>query len=297
MPKQYGPGMSFAFGGLAGSFACVLSNPFEVVKTRFQLQGELARGAKPYRSLGHAFVSILKSEGVAGVQRGLVPGIVFQVVCNGIRIGLFDHAKRMLHSDACPVATKLAAGALIGGVSAAVSSPLFLIKARLQAQSAGALAVGTQHGYKGMVDGLVTIARDGGLRGLYKGVDAFVYRTSFGSAFQLAGFDMLKDPCQKSLGSWNGAVVASAAAGLITTAAMNPFDVVMTRLYNQPYSAAGVGELYSGPVDCMLKSLKAEGPGFMAKGLGPHATRLVPHTIYCLVFFEKVKQAAEYVGL
>jgi hypothetical protein len=37
---------------------------------------------------------------------------------------------------------------------------------------------------------------------------------------------------------------------------MNPFDVVSTRLYNQPQGAERV---YNGPVDCFAKTFKAEG--------------------------------------
>eukprot|EP00929_Paragymnodinium_shiwhaense_P063910 TRINITY_DN31985_c0_g1_i1.p1 TRINITY_DN31985_c0_g1~~TRINITY_DN31985_c0_g1_i1.p1 ORF type:complete len:299 (-),score=33.26 TRINITY_DN31985_c0_g1_i1:159-1055(-) len=298
MPREYGPAMSFALGGMSGSFACLLSNPFEVVKTRFQLQGELACGTKPYKSMRHAFLSILKTEGIAGVQRGLSAGVSFQLLFNGVRIGLFDHVKRTIHSDAFPNGSRLLAGATTGCMAAACASPLFLVKARLQAQtSTCSLAVGAQHGYTGMFDGLRKLHREAGVRGLYRGVDGFVWRTAVGSAFQLGSFDMLKVPCQDMFGQWNGTLLASATAGLVATTAMNPLDVVATRLYNQPYCSNGIGQLYSGPLDCIAKSFKAEGPAFMTKGFLAHASRLVPHSVYCLVFFEKVKQLAEYVGL
>lgn len=45
-------------------------------------------------------------------------------------------------------------------------------------------------------------------------------------------------------------------AGLAVTTAMNPFDVISTRLYTQ---GTGVTERYTGPLDCGMKTVKAEG--------------------------------------
>lgn len=53
------------------------SNPAEVVKTRLQLQGELAKGGgkKVYNSAVDALVKTWKNEGLRGVQRGLTPAV------------------------------------------------------------------------------------------------------------------------------------------------------------------------------------------------------------------------------
>lgn len=45
-------------------------------------------------------------------------------------------------------------------------------------------------------------------------------------------------------------------AGLVVTTAMNPFDVISTRLYTQ---GGGVTERYTGPLDCAVKTVRAEG--------------------------------------
>eukprot|EP00928_Gymnodinium_smaydae_P005276 TRINITY_DN11806_c0_g2_i3.p1 TRINITY_DN11806_c0_g2~~TRINITY_DN11806_c0_g2_i3.p1 ORF type:complete len:299 (-),score=43.51 TRINITY_DN11806_c0_g2_i3:42-938(-) len=297
MPKEYGPVTSFALGGLSGAFACILSNPFEVVKTRFQLQGELSADVRPYRSVGHAFTTILAKEGIAGVQRGLVAGITFQTLFNGVRIGLFDHVKSLVHIDAAPAASRLVAGALTGCMAAATCSPLFMVKCRLQAQVLGqGTAVGTQHGYTGLLNGLASVYREGGFSLLYRGVDGFVLRTAVGSAFQLSVFDSVKGSCQEQFGSWPGTLIAAASAGAVATTAMNPFDVVSTRLYNQPRLESGAGSLYSGPVDCFIKSIRTEGISVLGKGWVTHTCRLVPHTVYCLVFFEKIKEFAAWAG-
>ena len=80
-------------GGVAACGATLFSNPLEVVKTRMQLQGELqARGSYNvhYRNVFHAFYMIGKNDGLLALQKGLIPGLGFQLVMNGIRLGSYQ---------------------------------------------------------------------------------------------------------------------------------------------------------------------------------------------------------------
>lgn len=64
----------FTAGALAACGAVTVTNPMEVVKTRLQLQGELAaRGQvkKVYTSVFQALRIIAVKEGIRGTQRGL----------------------------------------------------------------------------------------------------------------------------------------------------------------------------------------------------------------------------------
>lgn len=69
---------------------------------------------------------------------------------------------------------------------AALGSPLFLVKARIQAYSP-ALPVGAQHHYKNSRDALAQIVKEGGIRGLWRGVNASLLRTAMVST---SSFDM-----------------------------------------------------------------------------------------------------------
>jgi len=78
----------FVLGGLASVGATVFTNPIEVIKTRIQLQGELAaRGSyvKPYKGILHAFITVAKNDGMLGLQKGLVPALYFQFIINSFR--------------------------------------------------------------------------------------------------------------------------------------------------------------------------------------------------------------------
>lgn len=97
---------------------------------------------------------------------------------------------------------------------------------------------------------------------------------------------------------------------------MQPFDVVATRLYNQSNyiqwlylfclklyflfstnriyyciletDANGKGALYNGLYDALTKIFKTEGVFGLYKGVFPTWLRIAPHTVLCLVFYEKI---------
>mmetsp|Transcript_70256 Transcript_70256/g.187202 ORF Transcript_70256/g.187202 Transcript_70256/m.187202 type:complete len:214 (-) Transcript_70256:172-813(-) len=183
-----------------------------------------------------------------------------------------------------------------GATGAMVGSPFFMIKCRIQAQSkfsdVGGKGAGARR-YYGVWDGLRQVFREEGVAGLFRGVDGAVPRVMVGSATQLASYDSIKS----HLVEWGYFkegfslhLASSLLTGLIVTTAMNPFDVVSTRLYNQPQCQA---RIYSGPVDCFVKTFKAEGFGGFYKGWLAHYARLGPHTVLTLVFWEQCKLIAK----
>ena len=90
-------------------------------------------------------------------------------------------------------------------------------------------------------------------------------------------------------------VAASSLSGFLVTVAMNPADVISTRLYNQPV-VAGRGQLYSGLVDCAVKTVRAEGVRGLYKGFFAHYLRIGPHTLLTFIFWEQIKAAAAKAG-
>ena len=90
--------------------------------------------------------------------------------------------------------------------------------------------------------------------------------------------------------SWLNALLASIMGGFVVVACMTPFDVVSTRMYNQPVDLAGRGKLYSNIFDCFVKIFKSEGLWGFYKGWGPSFIRLCPHTILSLVFWDSLRK-------
>ncbi|XP_036322416.1 solute carrier family 25 member 35-like [Rhagoletis pomonella] len=88
----------YVIGGLANVGATLFTNPIDVIKTRIQLQGELAaRGTyvEPYKGIFHGLVTIARNDGLLGLQKGLVPTMYFQFVVNAFRLGIYSTANNM----------------------------------------------------------------------------------------------------------------------------------------------------------------------------------------------------------
>lgn len=194
--------MDFVIGGTAAMCAGFFSNPFDVIKTRQQLQGEL-KSAKvtknsPYGSQLQAIRTIIKAEGILGLQKGLGSALSFQFVLNSTRLGLFETVDqykwtRFNGTDEHSTILCVFWGAVAGVAGAAVGTPLYMVKTQLQSQSHGKFAVGYQHKHSGTVNALVTTYQRQGMHGLWRGFEGIVPRTAVGSATQMTTYTMCKD--------------------------------------------------------------------------------------------------------
>lgn len=294
---------NFLAGCIAACGAVTLTNPFDVVRTRLELQGELAhKGITqqfPYKNPFQALKTILQHEGPLALGKGLLPAYGYQIAANGTRLGSYQHLKNWIHAQAPAhldgFAVNLLAGAVAGMIGAALGSPFQLVKTRLQAAAANpALAVGTQHGYTGFWHAVGAILGAEGPLGLYRGMHVNMVKIAVGSAMQLAVYDtakarLLEATDGRAINPVQLHIAASLLAGMAVTASINPIDVVTTRLWNQPV-VGGRGTLYRGAVDCAWKTLVAEGPGGLYKGALAHFLRVGPHTVFTFLILEQVQR-------
>eukprot|EP01097_Dermamoeba_algensis_P009186 TRINITY_DN6373_c0_g1_i1.p1 TRINITY_DN6373_c0_g1~~TRINITY_DN6373_c0_g1_i1.p1 ORF type:complete len:246 (+),score=19.34 TRINITY_DN6373_c0_g1_i1:101-739(+) len=196
---------------------------------------------------------------------------------------------------------RVVAGAVSGATGATIGSPFFMIKTRLQSRAnSQANAVGFQHKYKGMADAFASIWKTEGLSGLYAGVSVAALRVCVGSGVQLSSYDSIKHTIIHDYGYFNDNVLGHIASSLITSfaviLAMNPWDVLTTRMYNQP-TENGKGKVYKNFVDCIVKILRTEGFFAFYKGFVAHYLRLGPHTVLTFVFWEQFKKLARKYDL
>jgi solute carrier family 25, member 34/35 len=209
------------------------THPFETVKIRMQLQGELQdRGHQPhhYRGPIHGVSIIVRNEGIRGIYRGLTTAYIYQVLLNGCRLGFYEPMRKTLATlifkdeKTQNLGINMFCGAGSGIIGAAAGSPFFLVKTRLQCYSPF-LPVGTQHEYRSAFHGLSSIYKGEGFLGLYRGVGAAMIRTGFGSSVQLPTYFFAKRRLVKHLGMEEGPALhlaSSTMSGFVVCCVMHP---------------------------------------------------------------------------
>jgi hypothetical protein len=287
---------NFLYSASAASTAVLFTNPFDVAKTRLQLQGELieaGKGVKIYNGPIDCMLKTIRIEGLRGAQRGLTTAITREAVLNFFRIGMFSPVLKMYHphDSPAPIYKKIAAGITTGSTAALICNPLDIIKTRMQAQAYGENAnVGYQHPFSGVKDGFKNLLKKEGVLGLWKGVSPSVLRLALGSSGQLASYAEIKERALAK-GYHDGPLLhvgTSFVSVIFGVTAMNPVDVVRTRIYNQP----GIKEerLYKSGMDAAIKILRLEGPQAFFKGWFAHYLRGAPHVALIFVFLEQLKK-------
>jgi solute carrier family 25 protein 34/35 len=307
---------SFAAAAAAASGAVLVSHVPDTVRLRLQLSRELggATGVH-YRGVAHCMREIVRTEGWLGLYKGLAPALLcvggrgrraggegrrvalarvcsFQVVMNGIRLGSYPsilHAVTSVSGDSDqrpPPWARATAGLLAGAMGSFLAMPAFVVKNRLQSMSS-TFKPRESYAYRGMQDAFASIFRSEGVRGLFRGSSAAVARVGVGSAAQLATYGEIKQFLERTLGLQGEALHAGSAlvAAAAVVSVMNPFDLVTTRM------TQAKDKFYSGPVDCFMRTYRAEGVRGLYKGAFAAYLRLGPHTVLTFVLLELFRPA------
>jgi len=284
----------FLCAGTAAVGAIIVVNPFDVVKTRMMIQGQLGQAASPYTGIGSALVQIARADGLRGVQAGLAPSSLWQFSNVSCRFGVYALLKEQLaiqeeKSHVLKWFKSLFLAGAAGAVGAFVSNPFFIIKTRIQATSSDpTLAVGDQHAKQGLRVALTDIYRADGLLGFTRGLSSFTLRVVAASSAQLSTKDAAHDALVRlgmGASSRSTEVCSAMMAGVAMAVAMQPFDFACTRLANCRTAAElGKGDAtFTGPFDVIRKTVKAEGIPGVFRGLPANYLRIAPYNV--LVFF------------
>lgn len=224
---------AFIAGGIAACGAVTATHPFETVKIRLQLQGELQSkdvAVKKYKGVFHGVNVIVRNEGVRGIYRGIGCAYVYQILLNGCRLGFYEPLRaattKLVFKDSNiqSLGVNIFSGAASGILGAMAGSPFFLVKTRLQSFSPF-LPVGTQHTYRNAADGFSQIYKAEGIKGLYRGMGASMVRTGAGSSVQLPTYFFAKRRLIRHAGMEDGLalhLLSSTASGFVVCCVMHP---------------------------------------------------------------------------
>ncbi|KAM4721543.1 mitochondrial glutamate carrier 1 [Rhinophrynus dorsalis] len=277
-------------GGIAGLIGVTCVFPIDLAKTRLQNQ---QNGQRMYTSMSDCLIKTIRSEGYFGMYRGAAVNLTLVTPEKAIKLAANDFFRHALSKDGkkLTLLKEMLAGCGAGTCQVIVTTPMEMLK--IQLQDAGRIAA--QRKLMAAQAGLNTAAteslparptamqisrdllRSKGIAGLYKGLGATLLRDVPFSIIYFPLFANLnklgqKAPDEKS--PFFVSFLAGCAAGSTAAVAVNPCDVIKTRLQSLQ---RGVNEdTYSGIIDCARKIWKSEGPAAFLKGAYCRALVIAP---------------------
>ncbi|KAJ6425248.1 hypothetical protein OIU84_025926 [Salix udensis] len=270
------PYMKAISGSLGGVVEASCLQPIDVIKTRLQLDR-----SGNYKGITHCGSTIVRTEGVRALWKGLTPFATHLTLKYTLRMGsnaVFQSAFKDSETGKVSNHGRLVSGFGAGVLEAlAIVTPFEVVKIRLQQQK------GLSHEllkYKGPIHCARTIIREEGVLGLWAGAAPTVMRNGTNQAAMFTAknaFDVLLWKKQEGDGRvlqpWQS-MISGFLAGTVGPVCTGPFDVVKTRLMAQ--SREG-GELkYKGMVHAIRTIYAEEGLLALWKGLLPRLMRIPP---------------------
>jgi hypothetical protein len=178
---------NFISSALARISQCILLNPLLVVITRFEVVG-----FNSYTSLIDAFIKIKKEEGFRGYFLGLKPLLIKEIPTSAMFYMLYEIFKNFWRNSGFTNTQFIAASsAMMSNVIITVlNNPLDVIRTRLQYLH---FSKNENHKYKGVISGIVHIAKHEGAKGLLVGMLPRVIKRATAGSVTWTIYETLKE--------------------------------------------------------------------------------------------------------
>ncbi|XP_012063946.1 PREDICTED: mitochondrial basic amino acids transporter-like [Atta cephalotes] len=252
--------LDFFAGCLGGCAGIMVGYPLDTVKVHMQTQDYCN---PKYRGTWDCLRTILAKESVTGLYKGMTSPIAGVAVVNAIVFGVYGYTQRNL-SESDRLSSYFLAGASAGFAQTPVSSPIELAKTRLQLQSTG------QGNFQGPMQCLKNIYKQDGYRGIFKGLGITFLREGPSYGVYFVTYEMLTKTSSKQPISTFHMMLAGGLAGTASWVISYPIDVIKSRIQ------AESSNRYSGALDCLKKSIRAEGYSCLYRGLNSTILRAFP---------------------
>ncbi len=289
-------------GFTAGVVSTLAVHPFDIVKTRLQIeQNERSRPGGSLRVMrkiaSEARLDPTNKNTLSVVRafyRGLMPNMVGNSISWALYFMWYSNMKDLIRATRPQLNTTgqrdlssfdyfLASG-IAGVITAVLTNPIWVIKTRMLST-----ARNTPGAYKSITHGTFELYRAEGLRGFYRGLIPSLFGVSHG-AIQFMAYEQLKNHWgQSRQGGKSGLtnldyLYLSALSKIFAGSITYPYQVVRARL--QTYDAQAK---YNGTLDVVRQIFRREGIQGFYKGLGPNIVRVLPSTCVTFLVYENTK--------
>ncbi|KAK9951994.1 hypothetical protein ABG768_017862 [Culter alburnus] len=274
-------------GGVAGLIGVTCVFPIDLAKTRLQNQ---QNGSRLYTSMSDCLIKTIRSEGYFGMYRGAAVNLTLVTPEKAIKLAANDFFRFHLSKDGqkLTLLREMLAGCGAGTCQVIVTTPMEMLK--IQLQDAGRIAAQRKLTPQAVTPGgpvemksptamqlTRELLKEKGIAGLYKGLGATLLRDVPFSIIYFPLFANLNNLGKKNADGpapFYVSFVSGCVAGSTAAVAVNPVDVIKTRL--QSLTRGSQEDTYSGVMDCIRKILRNEGPTAFLKGAYCRALVIAP---------------------
>lgn len=298
-----------AAGFTAGVVSTLAVHPFDVVKTRLQIQqNERTRpGAtlRVMRQIAQEAVHGTSEEWVKNARRqwgggelmrafyrGLMPNMIGNSVSWALYFMWYGNIKDLVRKarqtssgeQQLRSSDYFLASGISGILTAIFTNPIWVIKTRMLSTARNAPGA-----YTSIAQGTAALYRSEGIRGFYRGLLPSLFGVSHG-AIQFMAYEQLKNHWALSRAGGKEGLTnldylsLSAASKMFAGSITYPYQVVRARL--QTYDAP---KRYNGALDVVRQVFRNEGFAGFYKGLAPNIVRVLPSTCVTFLVYENMK--------
>lgn len=273
-------------GFSAGLIATLVAHPFDVLKTRLQLdQTHAPRWGNSF----HILRNIVRHEGnVGALYRGLMPNMIGNSVSWALYFLWYRNLKDLFKStrgqgQRLGSSDYFLSSGIAGILTAVCTNPIWVIKTRMLSTGRN-----TPGAYRGISHGASEIMRTEGIAGFYRGLIPSLFGVSHG-AIQFMAYEQLKYYRGSQIGGRSELsnfdyLYLSASSKIFAGSITYPYQVVRSRLQTYDASAA-----YRSARDVVTQIWIREGVSGFYKGLLPNVVRVLPTTCVTFLVYENTK--------
>lgn len=295
MPKY----MRFVLGASAGMSAVMVVHPMDLAKTNLQVSG-MKDMKELYPRAIQTMRELFRYENIVVYYKTLSASLFRQATYTATNIGVYQSLNDMYKSkgENVPTAKDSAIMGLMAGACAAfVGTPADVILIRIALDSK--LPDDRKRHYTSVPNALYRISQEEGIKGLWTGGVATVFRAMVTSMCQLASYSQFKRYFQADSDLMEHKplvyVKAGTLSGILTAFISMPLDMAKTRMQIMTITKGTVRE-YSGAVDVIRQVAQQSGVLAVWRGFLPYLLRCVPQTVLMFFFLEEYnKLYYEYV--
>ncbi|KAH8419405.1 hypothetical protein KR222_011182 [Zaprionus bogoriensis] len=267
-------------GGVCSAIAVTTTHPLDLVKVQLQTQTKKV-GVK------ELIANIYREAGFLGFYSGISASWFRQLTYTTARFALYEYGKQFV--DASNMGAKVQLAIFAGIFGGIVGVPGDVVTVRLQNDIK--LPPEKRRNYKHVFDGLYRIAKEEGVRSLFRGAVPAVTRAVLLTIGTNAAYDQVKQVLKGTFDMKDGLplhFLTSSVAGFIGTSMTQPIDVIKTTYMNARH-----GEFSS--LGAATLKIAQQGPFAFYKGFIPALLRVSPNTIITFILYEQARLRFGYL--